>query len=278
MRTQREKAEDFRALHHADHLLVLPNAWDVPSARIFEDAGFPAIATSSAALAVSVGYPDGEALPKEELFSVVKRIAGALAVPLSADIESGFGSSLAQLTDTIRGVIAAGAVGVNLEDISNFATKTLRPLEEQVERIHVIRKVSDSLGIPLLINARTDAYRFGADTEKSRLEEAIRRGHAYEAAGADCLYPIGLTDRDSIATFVRAVNTPVNIMARKGVPPVRELERIGVRRLSLGPGPMYAAMGLLRKIGRELKERGTYEALVTDAISFDELNALARPK
>jgi 2-methylisocitrate lyase-like PEP mutase family enzyme len=274
---QREKAEEFRSLHYAKKILVLPNAWDVPSARVFEDAGFPAIATSSAALAISVGYPDGEKIRKEELFSVVKKIAGVLSVPLSVDIESGFGASIDSLTDTIRRVIEAGAVGINIEDISDFEKKTLLPVEKQVERIRAVRTASDSLGIPLLMNARTDAYRFGTGDERARLDAAIRRERAYEAAGADCLYPIGLTDRESILTFVKAVNKPMNIMARKGTPTITELQEMGVKRLSLGPGPMYATMGLLRKIAQELKEKGTYETLLTGAITFDELNALSLP-
>jgi len=275
---QREKAEEFRSLHYAKKILVLPNAWDVPSARVFEDAGFPAIATSSAALAISVGYPDGEKMRKEELFSVVKKIAGVLSVPLSVDIESGFGASIDSLTDTIRRVIEAGAVGINIEDISDFEKKTLLPVEKQVERIRAVRTASDSLGIPLLMNARTDAYRFGTGDERARLDAAIRRERAYEAAGADCLYPIGLTDRESILTFVKAVNKPMNIMARKGTPTITELQEMGVKRLSLGPGPMYATMGLLRKIAQELKEKGTYETLLTGAITFDELNALSLPR
>jgi 2-methylisocitrate lyase-like PEP mutase family enzyme len=275
---QREKAEEFRSLHHAKKMLVLPNAWDVPSARVFEDAGFPAVATSSAALAVSAGYPDGEKIGKEELFSVVKKIAGVLSVPLSVDIESGLGATIDSLTDTIRRVVEVGAVGINIEDISDFEKKTLLPVEKQVERIRAVRRASDSLGIPLLINARTDAYRFRTGDESAALEETIRRERAYEAAGADCLYPIGLTGRESIVTFIKAVNKPMNIMARKGLPAITELQEMGVKRLSLGPGPMYATMGLLRKIGQELKEKGTYETLLTGAINFDELNALARPR
>lgn len=278
MKSQVEKAEEFRSLHQAKRILVLPNAWDVPSARVFEDAGFPAIATSSAALSVSLGYPDGEKIGKDELFTVVRKIAGILTIPLSADVESGFGASIEQLSDTVRRVIEAGAVGVNIEDISDFEKKSLVPIEKQVERLKAVRRVADSLGIPFVINARTDAYRFVAGDEKSRLEETIRREKAYAAAGADCLYPMGLTDKDTIAAFVRAVNKPVNIMARKGAPTISELEKIGVKRLSLGPGPMYASMGLLRRIAQELKQDGSYDSLLAGAITFDELNALAKPK
>lgn len=276
--SKQERAEKFRSLHHAEHILVLPNAWDVPSARVFEDAGFPAIATSSVGLSVSLGYPDGEKISKGELFSAVRRIASALTVPLSADIEAGFGSSINELTETIRGVIDAGAVGINIEDIADFETEGLIPVEKQVERIKAVRRFSDSQGMPLVINARTDAFRFGTGDEKARVDEAIGRATSYAEAGADCLYPMGLTDRESISTFVNAVSKPVNIMARKGAPTVPELEKIGVARVSLGPGPIYAAMGLMKRIAQELKEKGTYEALLVGAITFDELNTLALPK
>jgi 2-methylisocitrate lyase-like PEP mutase family enzyme len=259
-------------------MLILPNAWDVPSARVFEDAAFPAVATSSAALAVSLGYPDGEKIGKEELFFAVRKIVDRLAVPLSVDVESGFGATLDELSDTIRRVVAAGGVGVNIEDISSFEGRTLYPIEKQVKRIRTVRSVSSSLGVSLVINARTDAYRFAAGDEKAKFQEAVRRANAYAEADADCLYPMGLTDKGSISAFVKAVKRPVNIMARKGAPTVAELERLGVKRLSLGPGPMYAAMGLLRKVASELKERGTYEALLSGAITFDELNALAEPR
>jgi 2-methylisocitrate lyase-like PEP mutase family enzyme len=278
VKSQSERAEEFRALHTSGHILILPNAWDVASARIFEDAGFPAIATSSAALAVSLGYPDGEQIPKDEMFTVVKKIASRLTSPLSVDIESGFGATIGELSDTIRRVIAAGGVGINIEDISNFKSKTLFALENQVERIRTVRNLSNSLGIPLVINARTDAYRYAAGDEGSKLEDAIRRANAYAGADADCLYPMGLTDKSAITKFVRVVKKPVNIMARQGVPAIPELEKIGVKRLSLGPGPMYAAMGLLRKIAQELKRQGTYDALLTGTITFDELNGLAQPR
>ena len=278
MKSQGEKAEEFRSLHKSGRILVLPNAWDVPSARVFEDAGLSAIATSSAALAVTLGYPDGERIGKDELFLAVKKIADSLTVPLSVDIESGFGRTESQLTDTVRRVVAAGGVGINIEDISNFESKTLFAVETQVDRVRTVRRVSDSLGIPLVINARTDAYRYAVGDGSAGLEEVIRRTKAYSEAGADCLYPMGLAERDAITTFVKAVNKPVNIMARKGVPSISELERIGVRRLSLGPGPMYATMGLLRKIAQELKQNGTYESMLAGAITYGELNALAEPK
>jgi len=278
MVSQTERAEAFRLLHNSKRVLILPNVWDVPSARIFEDAGFPAVATSSAAVAVSLGYQDGEEISKDELFATVKKIVTRLAIPVSVDIESGFGADTEQLSATVRRVVEAGAVGVNIEDISNYENKTLFNVESQVERIRTVRSVSTLFSVPLVINARTDAYRFGAGDEKARLREAIRRSNAYAQEDADCLYPMGLVQKEAIAEFVKSVKLPVNIMARRGAPSVPELEEIGVRRLSLGPGPMYAAMGLLKRIGQELKRKGTYDSLLEGAITFDELNALARPR
>lgn len=275
---QRVRAKLFLSLHNGERILILPNAWDVPSARVFEDAGFPAIATSSAALSVSLGYPDGEHIGKDELFLAIGKMARILGVPLSADIESGYGSTVDQLNETIRSVVECGAVGINIEDIADFSKKSLLPLEQQVQRIKAVRRFADSTGIPLVINARTDAYRFGTGEERLRLDEAIRRTSVYAEAGADCLYPVGLTDKNSIAEFVKAVRKPVNIMVRKGAPPIPELEKLGVARASLGPGPMYAAMGLLKRIAQELHSKGSYETLLEGAISFDELNALAQPR
>lgn len=276
--TQRDRAEIFRALHHGDRMLILPNAWDVPSARVFEDAGFPAVATSSAALAASLGYPDGERVPKPKLMAVVRKMAATVGVPLSVDLESGYGATVADLEGTIRGVVRAGAVGINLEDALPPDGEVLRPLDGQLVRLRAARRAAGSLGVPIVINARTDAYTVGHDSAPARLDEAVRRARAFEAAGADCLYPMGLTDRESIRAFVRAVRKPVNVMVRRGLPPVKELEEIGVKRLSLGPYPLYAAMGFLKEAADELRRRGSYDTLLAHAITFDELMSLAVPR
>ncbi|MBI2649023.1 MAG: isocitrate lyase/phosphoenolpyruvate mutase family protein [Thaumarchaeota archaeon] len=277
MKSQRQKAEEFRALHHGDHILVLPNCWDVPSARVFEDAGFPAVATSSAGLMVSLGYPDGEVIGKGELLSVVAKIAKALSVPLSADVVAGFGETPKEVASTIRSIIEAGAVGINIEDFVH-ATKKLIPMEAQAEKLRAIKQLSQSMGVPLVINARTDALRYDPGDEVAKLEEAIRRAKAYRDVGADCVYPMGLTDAMSISKFVKALSFPVNVMVRPGLPSVRELERLGVARVSLGPTASYAAMGLLKRIAKELLEKGTYQTLLEGAITIDELNRLALPK
>ncbi len=277
LKSQKEKAEDFRALHHGKRILILPNGWDVPSARVFEDAGFPAIATSSAGLLVSLGYPDGEMIGRDEFVSAIGRIASVLSVPLSADVVAGFGKTTKDVLVTVKAILKIGAVGINIEDFTH-ATKKLFPIERQVENVKAIRKLGETVGVPLVINARTDALRFAEGDEGARFKEAVRRATAYRDAGADCVYPMGLTDAASIANFVKALDFPINVMVRKGLPPIRELQKLGVARVSFGPGPSYAAMGLLKRIAKEVLEKGTYENLTEGAITFDELNALAVPK
>lgn len=277
MRKQAEKAEEFRKLHRGRKLLILPNAWDVPSARVFEEAGFQAVATSSAGVMVSLGYPDGETIDRKEFTSAIKRIAGALSVPLSADVVSGFGSTPREVVATVRGVLRAGAIGINIEDFDHRANR-LVPIEKQVEKLNALRRLRDSQDVRFVINARTDALGHASGDMQARLEEAIRRGIAYRDVGVDCVYPMGLTDATSIATYVRALDFPVNVMVRTGLPSVPELERLGVARLSLGPTPSYAALGLLQRASRELLQHGTYASLLEGAITFDELNRLASPR
>jgi len=255
-------------------MLILPNAWDVPSARIFENEGFPAVATSSAGLMVSLGYPDGEVIDRDELVSAVRRIGRVLSVPLSVDVVAGFGRTTKEVLVTVKAILKAGGVGINIEDFAH-ATKKLYPIEREVENVKAIRKLGSSVGIPVVINARTDALRFGPGDEEAKFQEAVRRAIAYRDAGADCVYPMGLNEAAPIGRFVKELDFPTNVMVRKGLPTVVELERLGVARVSFGPSASYAAMGLLKRASREVLERGTYQNLVEGAISFDELNSLA---
>jgi len=277
MLSSQSKAEEFRRLHDRKNVLILPNAWDVPSARLFEDEGFPAVATSSAGMLVSLGYPDGEDIPVSEFAMVVGRIARVLSVPLSADVVGGFGDSPEGVAKSVRAVVKAGAVGINIEDFVH-RTKKLLPVEKQVSRLQALIGLRKSSSVPFVINARTDALRFGTGDEEAKLAEAIRRAEAYRDVGVDCVYPMGLTDAESISRFVKALGFPVNVMVRKGLPPVAELKRLGVARVSFGPSASYAVMGLLRRASREALERGAYGAMLEGAISFDELNSLAVPR
>jgi len=226
---------------------------------------------------VSLGYPDGQGIPKREMVGVVRRIASRIGVPLSADIVAGFGRGPRGVAATVKMIVEAGAVGINLED-QDPVKERLYPVRAQVRKIQAIRELGSSMGVPIVINARTDALWKAQGTPEELLQEAIRRCVAYRDAGADCVYPMRLTDAASIATFVDALRCPVNVMIRKGLPTVSELERLGVKRVSFGPGASYAAMGLLKRISEEVLSRGTFSSLVDGAITFDELNQLAVPR
>ncbi len=276
MKGQVEKAERFRQLHRMNKPLILPNCWDVASARMFEESGFQAVATSSAGLMVSLGYQDGEEIPVGELVGAVGRISKALRVPLSADLVGGFGESPQAVAKTVTSILKAGAIGINIEDFVH-AAKKLVPLEAQLSKLKALVKLRETVGVPFVINARTDAVRYAPGSQDRKMAEAIRRGVAFRDVGADCVYPMGLVDATSISRFVREVKFPTNVMVRKGLPSVKELQRLGVARISFGPSASYAALGLLKRASYEVIHEGTYSALTEGAITFDELNALASP-
>ena len=259
------KAEALRKLHQGPRILVLPNAWDVASARIFEEAGFPAIATTSSGVANALGYPDIERIPRDEMIWMVKRIAGAVSVPVTADVEAGYGDPVG----TARAVVDAGAVGLNLEDSSLKDPTSLADLPEQVRIIEQIRAATD-----LVINARTDVYLFGIGDEGTRFERTVERLNAYRKAGADSLFVPGVRDAETIGRLVKAVNGPLNILATAGAPSIAALERLGVRRVSVGSGPMRASMGLTQRIAKELMEHGTFASMTEGAMPYKEANEL----
>jgi 2-methylisocitrate lyase-like PEP mutase family enzyme len=270
--TLREKADRLRALHAGPRILVLCNVWDAASSRIVEEAGFPAIATTSAGIANSLGYADGQRISREEMAEAVARITRAVAVPVTADLESGYGPTPESAAETARSAIAAGAVGMNLEDAldeRNFIDMSL-----QCDRVRAAREAGEQSGVPLVINARTDVYLAGIGSPAEQFSEAVRRGNAYREAGADCLFLPGVTDAAVIARLVREINGPINILAGPSTPPVGELERIGVRRVSLGSGPMRATMALTQRIARELAESGTFNSFTRDTISYKDANRL----
>jgi 2-methylisocitrate lyase-like PEP mutase family enzyme len=279
VRVQAEKAEQFRKLHQGPRILVLPNAWDVASARILEELGYPAIATTSAGVAFSLGYPDGQRIRRDEMLAMVERIANSVCVPVTADMESGYGTTVKDMTETAKAVIAAGAIGMNLEDVTGDDESSHVTVALQVEKIQAIRETASTLGVPLVLNARTDVYLMPIGPAETRFDRTVERLRAYHKAGADCLFAPGVQDRDTIAKLVRAVEAPLNILLTPGCPSLRELEKMGVARASTGSAAMRATLGLLRRIGKELMEAGTYSFLHDGAVPFAEVNQiLARKK
>jgi 2-methylisocitrate lyase-like PEP mutase family enzyme len=278
-RVQAEKAEQFRRLHRGPAVLVLPNAWDVASARILEELGYPAIATTSAGVAFSFGYPDGQHVSRKEMLEVVARIARAVRVPVTADMEAGYGTTVKDMSETAKALIAAGAIGLNLEDVTGEDENSQVSVALQVQKIEAIRETASSLGVPLVLNARTDIYLMPIGPAETRFHRTVERLRAYRQAGADCLFAPGVQDLETIAKLVRALDAPLNILLSPGCPPLCELEKLGVARVSTGSSAMRATLGLLRRIGKELMEAGTYSCLQDGAVPFAEANQiLARKK
>ena len=263
-----ERAAEFRRLHQG-RVLVLPNVWDAASARLVEQAGARAVATTSGGVAWSLGAPDGGGLSRQLAIDAVRRIAAAVALPVSADIESGFGATPNDVAETVRLVLDAGAVGINLED----AGSPLRDVAEQADRIAAARAAADAAGVPLFVNARTDVYLAGVGEEPGRLAETVRRAGAYAAAGADGIFVPGVVDPAVLRKLADAVPLPLNAMAGPGAPPVAELAALGVRRVSVGTAIAQAAYGAARRAAVELLAAGTYGGLA-GGVGYGELNGL----
>ena len=272
--TPSELARQFLALHNGPKPLILPNAWDVASARIFEEAGFPAIGTTSAGIANSLGYPDGQRISRAEMLGVVPRIAHSVNIPVTADMESGYGASPEEIAETAREVLAAGAVGMNLEDTSGAHPPSLADLSLQTDRISAVVEAAEKAGVPFVLNARSDIFLAALGPPETRLARTIERLNAYAAAGARCLFAPGVKDKETIVQLARAVRGPLNVLATVGTPPVPELEALGVARVSLGSGAMRATLGLLTRIARELRDQGTFSSMNDGAITYAETNRL----
>jgi 2-methylisocitrate lyase-like PEP mutase family enzyme len=249
MTRQIDKARRFHSLH-LDGPLVLFNIWDPGSAKAVAEAGAQAIATGSWSVAAANGYPDGEAMPLALALDNIARIAAACDLPLTVDLERGYDDVGA----TVRGAIAAGAVGCNLED---GLADGMRAIEDQAARIAAARAAADAAGVPMFINARTDLFLQAApDTHDAALvDQALQRAQAYAAAGADGVFVPGLVDASLIASLVDASPLPVNIMVLPAAPPLARLAELGVARVSHGPGPYLVAMQGLAAAAAEAGRR-----------------------
>lgn len=266
--TQQAQTEQFRDLHADPEILILPCAWDAASARLLEAVGFPAIGTSSGAIAHSLGYPDGEHVSVDAMLGAVERITRAVSVPVSADFEAGYGTTVEAVTANVRRAIEAGAVGINIEDGTGPDADPLVPLDRHVELIRSIRSLAETFEEPFLINARTDVFLYEGADSADAIKRAIERANAYWRAGADCLFPIGVTDPPVVADLAAAIDGPINVLAfGPDAPGPSRLERLGVARVSTGAGPMHTSMASLRQFGEAVLATGEFPALTGERVS-----------
>jgi 2-methylisocitrate lyase-like PEP mutase family enzyme len=266
--TVAERRRAFRALHAGPAILVLPNAWDVASARIYEDAGFPAVATSSAGLANALGFRDGNELDVDLHLATLERIVRALDVPLSADVESGYAADASGLAAFVTRLAATGVAGYNLED--TVAERDIYPLDEARARVAAARAAAPDL----FLNARTDVYLAGIGPESARFDATVERLRAFADAGADGVFVPGVSDAETIARIAAATPLPLNVLAGPNTPDAPALQQLGVRRVSVGSWPMRRTLGVLREIARELREAGTFSFTREAIVTYAEANAL----
>lgn len=262
-RSQADRARAFRKLHNRSSLLLLPNAWDAGSARLFAKRGFSAIATTSAGMAWSLGYADGEHAPLGEVLAALARITRAVDVPVTADLETGYGETPDAVAATVRAAIAVGVVGVNLED-GTPGHGPLRSIDEAAARLRAARMAANAAGVPLVLNARVDAWmQPGKVRPAARLEDALARAEAYLAAGADSLFPLGLSEPATLEAFVHATDAPVNVAAGPGMPDLAELARLGVARVSTASRFAALALAAADHAATALRETGRSEVLAS---------------
>ena len=265
-KSQKEKADKFLKWHYDQDILVLLNSWDRASSKVVEGCGYKAVATTSMGIAASLGYPDCQVIPFNEMLGVIQGIVHAVHVPVTVDIEAGYGNSIPEIINSVSKFIDAGVVGINIEDSLDLRPDLVDTMEF-CERIAAIRELADSKGFHLVINARTDSFYTSSGSGQEKLAESILRGNKYREAGADCIFVQPVWEKDTIATLVREINAPINILANPsigaGLPPsVQELQDLGVARLSLGSSLMKAVLAMIKKVADELSEQGTYASLM----------------
>lgn len=272
------RAARFREQNRAGRLL-LPNAWDAASARIFEEAGFRAIGTTSAGIAYTEGYQDGERLGRDAMVRAVAKIVNAVSVPVSADIEGGYGPSAAEVAQTVAAVLDAGAVGVNLEDADrHVGSAGLLDIDDQCRRIAAAREAAERRGAALVINARTDTFllNLGADLD-DRVAMTVDRGARYLRAGADLVFVPVLVDTSVVKRLVSQLPGPISVMALPGAPAADEFFAAGAARVSIGQMAMLATLGALKGIAEELIQCGTWRSIERTFYGFGEAETLLAP-
>lgn len=269
---QIQRAQRFRALHDRRRVLLLPNAWDAGSARIFADIGFDAVATTSAGVAWALGYPDGEGTPLDEVLAVVERIVRVTPLPVTVDFEAGYGDSPEAVAANVRRLIETGAVGINLED--GVRHEYLRDIDDAARRVAAARQAADEAGVPIVINARVDNWMVGGDDdEDTRVAEALRRARAYLEAGADCIYPIGVSNPELIGRLCAAIDAPVNVGVRPGLPDMAELGRLGVARVSAATRLATVAFSAAHDAAKRMRDSGRFDGL-DSSLAYGDIQRL----
>jgi len=271
--TQEQKAQTLRDLHLAGPLLILPNVWDPIGARILAHKGYPAVATASAAISASLGFEDGEVIHRDTMIEAVSRISRSIDIPLTADMEKGYGDSLSELAETVVALLDTGAVGVNLEDsVSEGAS--LRSVDEQCQRIACVREPAATYGVEVVLNARIDSFLSDQfSTTEASVDEAISRARAYRDAGADCVYPIGPGDHETLSALRSGIVGPINALATTSAISLPQMEAIGIGRVSFGPFIFRSCLHKFAGIVDALQNSGGYECFGQEMMSHDDTAA-----
>jgi 2-methylisocitrate lyase-like PEP mutase family enzyme len=270
------KTKQFRQLHENSCIFVLPNAWDSISAKIFEECGFKAIGTTSAGIAVSQGYSDRN-IPFKKTIATIKQIVDSVNLPVSADIEAGYGETVEEIIETVRQVISVGVVGINLEDSTNNPNDPLYDISLQKKKITAIKELSESMRLPLFINARTDMYWLNIGDPSSRFQETIKRANTYQEAGADCIFIPGVSNVEMIKALRKEISCPINLLAGPDSPSLEEFSKRGIERISCGSGPFRATATLLKRISEEIINHGTFHQMTDNILSYDEISDFMHP-
>lgn len=253
-------ATELLRIHHQGEPLLVMNAWDAASARLVQELGFRCVATTSGGVAAVHGYEDGEHIPRDEVIASIERIARVTELPLTADLEAGFGATPADVAETVRRALEAGAAGFNLEDGTRDGG--IRDAHEQAERLRAAREACVAAGVPdAVINARIDVFLHQIGDPDGRVDAALERVRIYAQAGASCAFPAGVREAAQIRALVEGCPLPVNVLVYREVPPIAELAGLGVRRISVGTRLLHAAMRAVRAAAEEIRDRGSYDAL-----------------
>ena len=260
--SQATKAQQLLSLHTNGTLLILPNVWNPIGARMLEAKGYSAVATASAAIAESLGYSDGEQLKLDTMLEMVTRIVRSVDVPITADFEAGYSDTIEGLQENISKLLDTGAVGLNFEDSFDDSAH-LRPIAEQVERIQAVREVAERRSVHLVINARADSFfAEGFSSDEERIEDVVTRLNAYTKAGADCVYPVGRGDKETLKILRKRISAPINVLATAKTASLKDLQELGINRVSFGPYIFRSLLAKMSAMQDEILNMGNYDIVM----------------